>query len=89
MLVISISSGSGCINTLSTSLSYGSRHATPAIARRIADWVIDSFNNRRRGVGCYFHDKYNCVFSVAVGRCSVSGLDWCVQTDVAEDAVGL
>ncbi len=32
MLVISISSGSDCINTLSTSLSYGSRHATPAIA---------------------------------------------------------
>ena len=32
MLVISILLGSGCINTLSTSLSYGFRHATPAIA---------------------------------------------------------
>jgi homoserine/homoserine lactone efflux protein len=32
MLVISISPGSGCINTLSTSLSYGFRLATAAIA---------------------------------------------------------
>ena len=32
MLVISISPGSGCINTLSTSLSYGFRPAIPAIA---------------------------------------------------------
>jgi homoserine/homoserine lactone efflux protein len=32
MLVISISPGSGCINTLSTSLSYGFRQAIPAIA---------------------------------------------------------
>jgi homoserine/homoserine lactone efflux protein len=32
MLMISISPGSGCINTLSTSLSYGFRQAIPAIA---------------------------------------------------------
>jgi homoserine/homoserine lactone efflux protein len=32
MLVISISPGSGCINTLSTSLGYGFRQAIPAIA---------------------------------------------------------
>jgi len=32
MLVVSISPGSGCINTLSTSLSYGFRQAIPAIA---------------------------------------------------------
>jgi len=32
MIVISISPGSGCINTLSTSLSYGFRQALPAIA---------------------------------------------------------
>ena len=31
MIVISISPGSGCINTLSTSLSYGFRQALPAI----------------------------------------------------------
>jgi len=32
MIVISVSPGSGCINTLSTSLSYGFRQALPAIA---------------------------------------------------------
>ena len=31
MIVISISPGSGCINTLTTSLSYGFRQALPAI----------------------------------------------------------
>ena len=87
MIVISISPGSGCINTLSTSLSYGFRQALPAIAGLQVGLVVQLIVVGV-GLGAILASS-ELAFMVlqwaGVGHLSV---DWWIQADLARGAVG-